>query len=198
MRLAPHRRSGHGLPAAVVALALLAGCGGGEKTVPPSQLSKLVLQAADLHGPYTAFDVGRQTQLDLVPGPRSDPQRFGREGGWKARYHRPGSATTRGPLVVESRADVFKDAAGATKDLAAYRAQFARQPAARRLKVAPVGAETAAVLQQGAGTRFISVAWRDGNVTASVTVNGFAAGLRQADAVALARAQERRIAAALR
>jgi hypothetical protein len=45
--------------------------------------------------------------------------------------------------------------------------------------------------------RFVSVAWRDGNVTASVTVNGFAPGLRPADAVALARAQERRIARAL-
>src|SRR3954464_2516488 len=115
----------------LVTVALLAGCGGGTKTVPSSKLPKLVLQQADLRGPYTAFDVGRQTQLDWVPGPRSNPARFGRKDGWKARYNRPGSATTRGPLVVESRADVFKDAAGATKDLAAYRAQFARAPGGR-------------------------------------------------------------------
>ena len=181
-------------------MVLVAGCGGGG-TVPPSKVSKLVLQSADLHGPFTAFDVGRQTQLDRVPGPRSDPERFGREGGWKARYNRPGSAATRGPLVVESRADVFKDAAGATKDLAAYRAQFARQSGARPIRVERLGAGTVAVVQQGAGqpaTRLISVAWRDGNVTASVTVNGFAAGLQQADAMTLARAQERRIAAARR
>jgi hypothetical protein len=180
----------------LVAITVLAGCGGGAKTVPPSKLSKLVLQPADLHGPFTAFDVGRQTRLDLVAGPRSDPQRFGREGGWKARYNRPGSATTRGPLVVESRADVFKDDAGAAKDLAAYRAQFARQPGARAIRVERVGAATAATIQQGAGTRSISVAWQDGNVTASITVNGFAAGLRPADALALARSQERRITAA--
>jgi hypothetical protein len=179
---------------------VLAACGGGAKTVPPSQLPKLVLQQSDLHGPFTAFDVGRQTQLDRVPGPRSDPARFGREGGWKARYNRPGSATTRGPLVVESRADVFKSAGGATKDLAAYRAQFAQPPGARRLRVARVGAAATATMQERTGkpaARFISIAWRDGNVTASVTVNGFAPGLRTADALALARAQQRRIARAL-
>jgi hypothetical protein len=184
----------------LVTVALLAACGGSATpTVPPSKLPKLVLQPQDLHGPFTAFDVGRQTRLDRVAGPRSDPERFGRQGGWKARYNRPGSATTRGPLVVESRADVFKDAAGATRDLAAYRAQFARQPGARPFRVARLGAAATAVAQQRPGrpaARFVSVAWRDGNVTASVVVNGFAQGLRTADAVALARAQERRIAAA--
>jgi hypothetical protein len=184
----------------LVTVVLLAACGGGAKTVPASQLPQLVLHESDLHGPFMAFDVGRQTQLDRVPGPRSAPARFGREGGWKARYNRPGSARTRGPLVVESRADVFKDAAGAAKDLAAYRAQFARQAGGRALRVGRVGAEAAAAMQQRPGrpaARFVSVAWRDGNVTASVTVNGFAPGLRPADAVALARAQERRIARAL-
>jgi hypothetical protein len=182
----------------LVTVVLLAACGGA-KTVPPSQLPKLVLQPSDLHGPFTAFDVGRQTRLDRVPGPRSDPARFGREDGWKARYNRPGSATTRGPLVVESRADVFKDAAGATKDLAAYRAQFGQQAGGRPVRAGRLGAAAAAVMQQRPGrpaARFISVAWRDGNVTASVTVNGFAPGLRPADALALARAQERRIARA--
>jgi hypothetical protein len=179
---------------------LLAACGGGAKTVAPSQLPKLVLQQSDLHGPFTAFDVGRQTQLDRVPGPRSNPTRFGRQGGWKARFNRGGSAATRGPLVVESRADVFKSADGARRDLAAYGAQFAQQSGARRLRVARVGAATTAMLQQRSGkpaARFISIAWRDGNVSASVPVNGFAPGLQPADAIALARAQERRIARAL-
>src|SRR5689334_17400820 len=93
----------------LVAVLALAACGGGaDKPVKPSQLPKLVLQPHDLSGPFTAFDVGRQVRLDQVPGPRGNPARFGREGGWKARYNRPGSPTTRGPLVVESRADVFK------------------------------------------------------------------------------------------
>jgi hypothetical protein len=184
----------------LVTVVLLAACGGGAKPVPPSQLPKLVLQQSDLHGPFASFDVGRQTQLDRVPGPRSNPERFGREGGWKARFNRPGSAATRGPLVVESRADVFKGADGARRDLAAYRVQFAQQPGARRLRVARVGAATTAMLQQRSGNpaaRFISIAWRDGNVSASVTVNGFAPGLQPADAMALARAQERRVARAL-
>jgi hypothetical protein len=57
-----------------------------------------------------------------------------------------------------------------------------------------------AVVQDRSGepaARFITVAWRDATVTAAVTVNGFAKGLRLADAVALARAQQRHIAAAL-
>jgi hypothetical protein len=181
----------------IALVVLLAACGAA-KTVPPSKLPKLVLQPADLPGPYTAFDVGRQTQLDRVPGPRSDPARFGRQGGWKARYNRPGSTATRGPLVVESRADVFQDATGAAKDLAAYRTQFARQSGGRPFRVR-LGTAAAGVMQQRPGrpaVRFISVAWQDGNVTASVVVNGFASGLGAADAVALARAQERRIAGA--
>jgi hypothetical protein len=182
----------------IALVVLLAACGS-VKTVSPSKLPKLVLQPADLPGPYTAFDVGHQTQLDRVPGPRSAPARFGRQGGWKARYNRPGSTATRGPLVVESRADVFKDATGAAKDLAAYRAQFARQPGGRPFAVR-LGTAAAGVMQQRPGqpaVRLVSVAWQDGNVTASVTLNGFASGLRAADAVALARAQQRRIAGAL-
>jgi hypothetical protein len=192
------RRAGLTLVIAVLAAA----CGGaGGTAVRPSQLPRLVLQPADLGGAFTRFDVGRQAQLDRVPGPRADPTRFGREGGWKARYNRPGTPTTRGPLVVESRADVFRDAGGATKDLAAYRAQFRRQPGAAGFRVARLGRAATAIVQDRPGTpaaRFVSIAWRDGNVTASVTANGFAPGLRTADAVALARAQERRIAAALR
>jgi hypothetical protein len=180
---------------------LLAACGGGgDDVVTAKQLPKLVLQPHDLRGPFTAFDVGRQVRLDQVAGPRADPSRFGREGGWKARYNRPGSAATRGPLVVESRADVFEDAAGAAKDLAAYRAQFRAQAGgAGPLRVTRLGQAATAAVQDRAGrpaARFVSVAWRDGNVTASVVANGFAPGLRMSDVVALARAQERHIAAA--
>jgi hypothetical protein len=184
----------------LTAVALAACGGGGDKTVKPSQLPKLVLQRGDLSGPFTAFDVGRQVRIDQVAGPRGNPARFGREGGWKARYNRPGSPSTRGPLVVESRADVFNDAAGATKDLAAYRRQFAAQPGGPKpLRVTRLGqAATATVLDRSGrpAARFVSIAWRDGNVTASVTANGFAPGLRTSDVVALARAQQRRIAAA--
>jgi hypothetical protein len=186
--------------AAVLLAVLAAACGGsGDGTVQRAQLPKLVLQPADLSGAFARFDAGRQVRLDRVAGPRGNPARFGRESGWKARYHRAGSPGTRGPLVVESRVDLFKDAAGATKDLAAYRAQFRSQPGgAKPLRVPRLGKAATAVEQDRPPARFVSIAWRDGNVTASVTANGFAAGLRPADAVALARAQQRHIAAALK
>ena len=57
---------------------------------------------------------------DQPSGQRSDPARFGRIDGWKARYRRPGTRQTEGPLVVESRADVFEDADGATSEFDAY------------------------------------------------------------------------------
>ncbi len=62
-----------------------------------------------------------------------------------------------------------------------------------------VGDASAGATQTLAGTRtvrFYVVAWRYGNVTASVTVDGFEGKLRPADAVALARRQQARIAAA--
>src|SRR4051812_12945071 len=186
----------------VLAAALVVACGGGgTKVVEPTQLPKLVLQPSDLSDGFTRFDVGRQVRLDRVPGPRFDPSRFGREDGWKARYSRPGSPATSGPLVVESRVDLFRDAAGATKGLTAYRAQFRAEPGGGRpVRVVDLGQQATAVIRERSGrpaARFVAVAWRDGNVTASVTANGFAPGLRSADAVTLARAQQRRIAAAL-
>jgi hypothetical protein len=185
--------------AAVLVVGLLVtGCGGA-RIVDESKLSTLVLQPGDLPAAFARFDAGRQVQLDRVAGPRFDRSRFGRKDGWKARYNRAGTAATRGPLVVESRSDLFGDAAGATKDLAAYRAQFRRTPGPAT-RVARLGEDAVAVVQDRSGepaARFITVAWRDANVTASVTVNGFAKGLRLADAVALARAQQRHIAAAL-
>ena len=51
-------------------------------------------------------------------------------------------------------------------------------------------------LQTGAKpVRFFTIAWRDRNATASVTVEGFGGRVTLAEAVALARKQEARIAA---
>jgi len=188
------------LAVALLLVALMAGCGGSGHTLRDAQLSDVVLQPADLPGAFTQFDVGRQARLDRVAGPRYDATRYGRESGWKARYNRPGTAQTKGPLVVESRVDLFHDSKGAQTDLEAYRVQFQETPASRIVAVPKIGEGSVAAEQMRAGTppvRFVTVAWRDGNVTASVAVNGFAAHTTLADAVALARKQEKRIADAL-
>jgi hypothetical protein len=181
------------------ALGLVAGCGGGGPAIGVAQLSKLVLQPGDLPPAFAQFDAGRQVQVDRVQGPRFDNSRYGREDGWKARYNRAGSPATAGPLVVESRADLFKAKSGATTDLLAYREQFKATPNAHLIGVPRIGDESVAMTQLRPGApavRFYTVAWRDANVTGSVAVNGFAGKLTLGQALALARAQERHIAAA--
>src|SRR3954462_57093 len=111
--------------AAVAAILIaLSGCGSSEGSrLSEGDLAKLVLQTGDLPG-FDQFDEGRQVASDAHPGPRFDPTRFGRQDGWKARYHRGGGPQTRGPLVVESRVDVFGDSGGAERDLDAYGKEF--------------------------------------------------------------------------
>jgi hypothetical protein len=177
-------------------VAALAGCGGSHaELVPKEKLAQLVLQPGDLPPAFGQFDGGRLVQLDAPPGPRADPARFGREDGWKARYHRAGGESTRGPLVVSSRADLFAKASGAADDLDAYREQLSVVPGARLLADPQLGdGAVASTSQQAGGGRTYTVAWRDRNVSASVAVDGFHVAL--ADVLRLARAQERRIARA--
>jgi hypothetical protein len=175
----------------------LSACGGAA-TIKTKSLGKLVLQQGDLGARFTPFNSGPQTQLDNQGTGRSDTARFGREGGWIARFHRGGSAATRGPLVVESRVDLFRDAGGAKKDLTAYRALLARQPGSQLRSVAlpPIGDDAAAVTfvqTGGASLRFYRIVWRYRNATASVTVEGFDGKLEKGDAVALAQKQQARL-----
>ena len=144
-------------------------------------------------------------RADSPPGSRADPTRFGREGGWKARYKRSGSPRTRGALVVESRLDLFESDGGAQDDLDAYESQFEASiqgaVAGRLLRVSGLGDRALAItFRQGTppfATRFFTIAWREANVTASVSVNGFDGKVSKQDALALARKQQRRIARAL-
>jgi hypothetical protein len=186
-----------GVVAIAVLVFALAACGG-SKTLPASHLSRYVLQPSDLGAQWAAFESGPQIALDNQGTPRADPRRFGREGGWIARYKRSGTAATRGPLVVVSRADVFKAAGGAKSDLEQYRATFAEAAGAgvHSIAVPTLGDETTASTFTQPGTltlRFYSIAWRYRNATASVTVEGWDGKLRTADAVALARKQQARL-----
>jgi hypothetical protein len=179
---------------------LLAGCGNTTHSVRADSASALVLRDGDLAAPFSAFYAGAPTRLDTAGTSRASATRYGRKAGWIARFHRAGSPQTRGPLVVESRADVFADSRGATRDLAAYRRDFAAVPGDRAVAQVPrVGDETTAWTSLRTGTlatRFYRIAWRDRNVTASIVVDGFAGKVTLVDAVTLARAQEVRIAAA--
>ena len=180
-------------------LALVAcGCslrGGDEATISRQELPRLVLQQSDLPRVFFPFDQGRQSITDSPGGRRADATRFGREDGWKARYRRSGTERTKGPLVIESRADLFSSSDGATDDLAAAREDLSDgdldwQP----IDEPGLGQESfAATLVQG-GVRFYQVVWRDQNVTASLNVNGFEPRLALGEVLALARKQEQRVA----
>lgn len=189
-------------------LAVLTGCspldGEDEATIADSMLPSLVLQPEDLPNVFTRFDEGPQAIADAPFGDRADPERFGRNGGWKSRFRRPGSAATRGPLVVESRAELFGGSSGAGRELDAHKDELGLQAHApsdaELVEVDQLGDEAVA-LTQGSGAApgsvvFHTLVWRYGNVTASIAANGFAGKLLLADVLELARAQQRRIVAA--
>lgn len=181
---------------AAVALVLVAsGCmgGDGDGGYESGDLERMVLLTEDLEGSnWTRFDWGKQVRADQPSGQRSDPARFGRVDGWKARYRRPGSRQTVGPLVVESRADVFDDSDGATSDFDAYGSEL--QDAGTSLEeLTDLGDRGfLATLVQG-DVRFYLVQWRDDNAVAAINVNGFDGKLTKEHALALARKQQQRM-----
>jgi hypothetical protein len=188
------------LSAALAAIVLTAGCGSTSKsTIPESKLSKIVLQKSDLPKGFSPFYLGPQVRVDQTAS-RSDPKRFGRTGGWINRFRRDGSLKTKGPLVVASRADLFKHPDGAKRDFRLYRDGLTAHDA-RRVDVGRLGAEAIGVstLQRGTlSVRSYTIAWRQANATAELEVNGFDGELTLEDALALARKQEQRLGDAAR
>jgi hypothetical protein len=188
---------------------LLGGCvvGDDEKQIDRSAVSTLVLAPGDLSDVWVPFNSGRQVSADAPAGTRSNPERFGRVDGWIARFRRPGSQKSSGPLVIESRADLFESAGGAEDELSTARSEVGRaigaRPVAEPLADPAIGEEAfaATILQKSGGggipdVRFYLISWRHQNVVASIFVNGFERKLTLAQALGLARAQERRIARA--
>jgi hypothetical protein len=188
-----------GLPV-LFALALLAsGCsggGGGGRSVSVSKGDSLVLSADDVGRAFTQFDRGPQRRPDFTP-PRDDLTRFGRKGGWKARFKRLGTPKTEGPLVISSLADLFGSAKGANDDFDLYKQWLIEftTTGGKELAAPGLGDESQAVTySQGLGRSTVTyyvMAWRDGSVTASLTVSGFK--LTWPQALALAQKQENRI-----
>jgi hypothetical protein len=179
----------------LVIVLFAAACDSGS-TIATSKLSQLVLTEQDMPG-FASFSKGPQVRLDNQGTVRSDASRYGREGGWIIRLHPADSASTAGPLVVESRADLFKTSDGAKSDIAAYRVLFSRLSGEHKeIVVSGLGQDAVGVTftQPGGRTlRFFRIAWRSQNATASITVEGFDGQVSQNDALALAHKQEKRI-----
>ena len=158
-----------------------------------TELEQLVLQPADVGSGFVQFDEGRQGIADTG----GDPAQFDRVEGWKARY-RADTNAIRGPLVIASLVDLFESSDGADDDLEALREERISPESGWQPAEDPgLGDESFALtLVQGIGARAVRsylVAWRRGELTGSVDVNGFERGLTLDDAVALAQKQARRM-----
>jgi hypothetical protein len=181
------------LLALLTIVALTAGCSlgggdGGGASIEEAQLKMLVLQPEDVGREFLRFDEGRQGTADAPGGSRSDPQRFGRVDGWKARYRRSGSAQTRGPLVIESRADLFESADGAADELEAI-----EDNDFDTLDEPELGDDARAFQSPqsgtGGGARYYLIVWREDNVTAWLLVSGFEGKITFENVLELARKQ---------
>ena len=184
--------------AAVLLVAVtVAGCES-STTIPSDKLSTLVLMEQDLPAGFASFDSGPQVRLDNQGTVRSGASRYGREGGWIIRLRRSDQTVTAGPLVVESRADLFKDSGGAKSDFGAYRVLFSRTSGGdlKTVAVSGLGEQALGITftqPGGRALRYYRIAWRYRNATASVLVEGFEGELTLNDALSLARKQEKRI-----
>ena len=186
----------------LLSLLLPACSGGAEARVERGEIARLVLQRSDLSRGWFEFGFRPQATADAPPGTRSDPSRFGRQGGWIARYRRRVAPTARGPHLIESRVDLFGEPDGARQDLEALADELERGAVAEQRVDSPrLGDEAIAstTVQRSlfGDVRYYTVVWRQANVVASVLVNGFGRRISLADAVSVARKQERRIERAL-
>jgi hypothetical protein len=188
--------------AALAALAALigvvaVGCSGHKGAeARPGDLPRIVLQAGDLPAGFVRFDAGKQVSADATGAGRADPGRFGRLGGWKARYRVTGTDESDGPQIVESRADVFKEGAGAKKDMDAYRSdltELAGPTPPKTLEAPGLGDEAFALTRAQGRIRLYTIVWRDANVSAALSATGFQGRFPFGEALALARRQARRI-----
>ena len=176
---------------------LVAGCGGSH-SISSKNLGDLVLQPSDVGPAFAQFGDGAQITADNAGTPRSDPTRFGRRGGWVARYHRAGTKATRGPLIVGSRADVFAKSSGAVSDFGEYRTMLLQQEGAtpRAVQPPPIGDEAVETTFTQPGllpVRDYRLAWRYRNATASLIVSGWDGKVSAADVARLARRQQNRL-----
>jgi hypothetical protein len=176
-------------------ISALCGCAGDSPDrIEVGRLPTAVLQPEDLAPEFHQFDEGRLGATEITSNQRADPARFGRIDGWKARYRRAGTPATKGPLVVESRVDLFEEGDGAADDLAAYARELRRAPwAGERLQVGDLGDAAVGTTFVDNRVRYYRIAWRFENATALLFANGFDRLFSVGDAVQLARRQQSRL-----
>ncbi len=185
----------------LVACALvLVACGGrAAKPLSDDQLQSLVLQPSDLPSQLARFSFEREirSEQDAVLG--GDPTRFGRQGGWVARYRRRGNPRAQGPLTVVSTVEMFGRSASASRYLGAQEERektSAPTAGLKKVSVPSIGAESHALASARAprgSVRYVVVTWRDGRFVGSVAASGYAELMSVLDVVALARSQEKRV-----
>ncbi len=179
-------------------LLVSAGCGASNQHwIAASSGPGLVLQPAAVPG-LTQFADRPQAAYEL----HGTATRYGRLGGWVARYHLAPESPQKGVLVVESRVDLFPNGKDAERDFGAQAAALGdglKGVAHHQISVARIGDETAGltIIQQALKkVRFYTVLWRTRNATASVTGEGYDGQITLGSVLRLARRQNARLAAA--
>ncbi|MDP8956118.1 MAG: hypothetical protein M3N24_04060 [Actinomycetota bacterium] len=183
-----------------IAIALLLICAvasacTGSTLISSERASSLVLQPGDVPPGLARFDFGPEN-------PQGRPFAGNREAGLRAasvaRYRQVDPSDTEGPVVVESRAEVFagKDEASAQLE----RKISAAAPRGRPVSVPKIGDQTVARTFTQRATpvdaRFFVIVWQHVNAVGLITVQGFDGNVQLRDAVSLALAQQRRMARA--
>jgi len=175
--------------ALLIALVLSAAANGA--AVDPATL---VLRQSDVPATYRLNDResgARTIAQDSAdyPGLKAKYRSWGHLAGYQIRFDR-------GDDSIVSRADVFRGRAGSRQMLAWYVAQAQSQKTPIRLRLATLalGDEAVTLSFGGGGLHFALAVWRYGR---TVSIVG-GAGLARARVLALARTQQRRVAAALR
>ncbi len=179
---------------------VLAACGTqAAKPLPHDRLQSLVLQPSDLSPTLSRFSFGRELRSEQSPVFSGDPSRFGRQGGWIARYRRRGNPKAHGPLTIVSAVEMFGRSAGASQYLGAQEKREKTSASAAGLKevsTPSIGAESHALASARAprgSVRYVVVTWRNGRFVGSVAASGYAELMSARDVLALARSQEKRL-----
>jgi hypothetical protein len=154
----------------------------------------LVLQSADVPPGFVLDreDTGVRTNEDEGRESRQTREliaRLGRVTGYEAEWDQ-----ARGMKVIHSRADVFRATAGARMLLDLYATGFRTSGIKGLRRTAVRIGDEGAVFHGGGNSDLAWVSWRSGRVTA--TLAGW--GIPRTRTIALARIQQRRIAAGLR